>query len=357
MPSKQLTKRTGLIYFTANEKTPLERQLYSTSLDTVEPDRITRITREDGLHDIVMSHDARFYVDTFTSVSQPTQVSLHEVGGNLLAYVLDNRLTDQHPDAPYVAENSGPEFGTLIAADGQRLYYRLYKPAHYDPQKRYPALVDVYGGPGAQRVLRDWSGSSFTQILTRAGYVVFQLDNRGSAFRGSAFDNPIRGCLGEIEVADQVQGARWLGSQSFVDSSRIGVWGWSYGGYLTLMLMLKAPNIFSAGVSGAPVTDWTLYDTHYTERYIGTPQENPAGYEASAVFPYITNLSGKLLLIHGMADDNVLFVHSTKLISKLQNIGKPFEVMIYPGAKHGLLRQHAGRHALAAILTFFNRNV
>jgi dipeptidyl-peptidase-4 len=154
-----------------------------------------------------------------------------------------------------------------------------------------------------------------------------------------------------------MRGARWLGEQAFVDARRIGVWGWSYGGYLSLMLMFKAPDLFRAGVAGAPVTDWTLYDTHYTERYLGRPQDNPTGYEASSVLPYAKNLRGKLLVMHGMADDNVLFLNSTKLFRQLQDLGKPFEVMVYPGAKHGLTRQHDGRHAYATILQFFNTSL
>jgi dipeptidyl-peptidase-4 len=354
---KAIDEKNRLIYFTASEKTPIERHLYSTSLDTQDPHKITKISQEDGLHSVAMSPDARFYVDTFNSGAQPPRVSLHSANGELITYLLENRLNDQHPDAPYLADNSVPEFGTLPAPDRQLLHYRIFKPLHFDPSKRYPAIVDVYGGPGTQRVLNNWSGSSFTQILTRAGYLVFQLDNRGSAFRGTAFQAPIHDKLGDVEVADQVQGTRWLASQPFVDSSRIGVWGWSYGGYMTLMLMFKAPDVFRAGVSGAPVTDWSLYDTHYTERYLDKPQDNIAGYDASSVLPYAKDLKGKLLVIHGMADDNVLFLHSTKLFRKLQDLGKPFDVMVYPGAKHGLIRQHDGRHAYATILTFFNRNL
>jgi dipeptidyl-peptidase-4 len=304
-----------------------------------------------------MSPDAGFYVDNFTSSTQPPQVSLHAADGKLLAQLLENRLDSRHPDAPYLADNSVPEIGTLTATDGQTLYYRLFKPSHFDPAKRYPAIVDVYGGPGVQRVLDNWTGSSFTQILTRAGYVVFQLDNRGSAFRGAAFQAPIHDKLGDVEVADQVQGARWLQSLGFVDPARIGVWGWSYGGYMTLMLMFKAPEVFRAGVAGAPVTDWALYDTHYTERYLDRPQDNAAGYTASSVLPYANDLKGKLLVMHGMADDNVLFLHSTKLFRKLQDLGKPFDVMVYPGAKHGLVRQHDGRHAYATIKRFFDDNL
>jgi dipeptidyl-peptidase-4 len=351
---KAVDESRRLVYFTGTATSPLQRQLYAASLDSRDPFSIRRISLEDGVHAIAMSADAKMYVDHFTSVAQPLQASLRRADGSLIAYLLENRLDDAHPDAPYLKDNSTPEFGTLPAADGQSLYYRLYKPRGFDPTKRYPAIVDVYGGPSVQRVLDNWTGSSFTQILTRAGYVVFQLDNRGSGFRGVAFQAPIHGRLGEVEVADQVEGARWLAAQSFVDAERLGVWGWSYGGYISLMLLFRAPDLFRAAVAGAPVTDWTLYDTHYTERYLGRPQDNAAGYEASSVFPYAGNLRGKLLIMHGMADDNVLFLHSTKLFRKLQDLGKPFEVMVYPGAKHGLTRQHDGRHAYAMIQRFFD---
>lgn len=352
-----IDEKKRLIYFTATERSPTERHLYSVSLDTADPHHVHRITTDPGVHGITMSPNTRYYVDNFTSIDQPSQVTLHAADGSVMATLLQNRLDTQHPDAPYLADNSVPEFGTLKSADGQTLYYRLFKPSQFDPAKRYPAIVDVYGGPGAQRVLNNWSGAAFTQILTRAGYVVFQLDNRGSAFRGTAFQAPIHGRLGCAEVADQVQGAQWLGSQAYVDPQRIGVWGWSYGGYMTLMLMFKAPEVFRAGVAGAPVTDWTLYDTHYTERYLDQPKNNPDGYANSSVLPFVIDLKGKLLVMHGMADDNVLFLNSTKLFRKLQDLGKPFHVMVYPGAKHGLLRQHDGRHAYKTILEFFEGNV
>jgi dipeptidyl-peptidase-4 len=354
---KGIDEKNRLIYFMATEKSATERQLYRTSLDNTDPRKIERVSQEPGLHGIVMSPDTRFYADTFTSSTQPPQVSLHGTDGKLMAQILENRLDAQHPDGPYLADNSVPEFGALTAADGQTLYYRVFKPAHFNPSKHYPAIVDVYGGPGVQRVLDNWTGNSFTQILTRAGYVVFQLDNRGTAFRGTAFQAPIHDKLGDIEVADQVQGARWLATQGYVDPTRIGVWGWSYGGYMTLMLMFKAPDVFRAGVSGAPVTDWSLYDTHYTERYLDRPQDNAAGYAASSVLPYAKDLKGKLLVMHGMADDNVLFLHSTKLFRLLQDLLKPFDVMVYPGAKHGLLRQNDGRHAYAMIKNFFDENL
>ncbi len=346
-----------LVYFTGTQTSPIQRQLYTVSLDTKDPSKITRISREDGLHAITMSADSRIYVDQFTSTAQPLQASLMRIDGSRIGYLLENPLDETHPDAPYLKDNSIPEFGTLAAADGQMLYYRLFKPLRFDPAKRYPAIVEVYGGPGVQRVLDNWTGNSFTQILTRAGYVVFQLDNRGSGFRGTAFQAPIHGRLGLIETLDQTLGARWLAAQPYVDPARLGVWGWSYGGYMSLMLMFRAPDVFRAAVAGAPVTDWTLYDTHYTERYLGRPQNNAADYDASSVFPYAENLRGSLLIMHGMADDNVLFLNSTKLFRRLQDLGKPFDVMVYPGAKHGLTRQHDGRHAYGMIKRFFDEQL
>jgi dipeptidyl-peptidase-4 len=354
---KGVDEARRLVYFTATEHTPLERHLYSTSLDTRDPHDVRRITHEAGMHAISMSADARWYVDDFSSAAQPPQVSLRDANGRLMHWLEENPLDEHHPYAPYLADDALPEFGTLTAADGQELNYRLFKPARFDPATRYPAIVEVYGGPGVQRVTNAWTGHSFTQVLTRLGYVVFQLDNRGTAARGTAFQAPILGKLGDVEVADQIQGARWLGSQPYVDAARIGVWGWSYGGYMTLMLLFKAPELFRAGVSGAPVSDWSLYDTHYTERYLGRPQDNAAGFTASSVLPYARDLKGALLVIHGMADDNVLFLHSTKLFRRLQDLGKPFDVMVYPGAKHGLIRQHDGRHAYATIERFFSRSL
>jgi dipeptidyl-peptidase-4 len=304
-----------------------------------------------------MTPDGAFYVDHFSSETQPPRLDLCALDGRLLAHIVDNDVSGSHPYADHLAKDSVPQFGRLPAADGQALYRRLFMPAGFDPSRRYPVVVDVYGGPGVQRVLRNWCGASFTQILTRAGYAVLQLDNRGSAHRGTAFESTLHGRLGEIEVADQIAGVRWLRSLPWVDAARIGVWGWSYGGYLTLMLMCKAPGVFRAGVSGAPVTDWTLYDTHYTERYLGRPDANAEGYLGSGVLAHAAGLAGPLLVMHGMADDNVLFTHATKLFRRLQDCGKLFGVMVYPGAKHGLLRQHEGRHAYATILEFFARNL
>jgi dipeptidyl-peptidase-4 len=354
---KCVDERRRLVYFSATAGDPTQRHLYVTSLDTQEPGKPRRISAQEGVHAITMPATADFYIDQFAGPRQPPQVALRDIDGGLIAYLSENPLDDSHPYAAFLGEESVPEYGELQAADGARLQYRLFKPCRMDPARRYPALLDVYGGPGVQRVTKSWTGGSFTQIMTRAGYFVLQLDNRGSAFRGDRFQAPIHGRLGQTEVQDQALAARWLAQQPQVDPTRIGVWGWSYGGYLTLMLLFTAPEIFRAGVAGAPVTDWTLYDTHYTERYLGKPQDNAAGYAASSVLTHANGLRGNLLIVHGMADDNVLFTHSTRLFRKLQDLGKPFEIMAYPGGKHGLTRTKDGRHAYATIKRYFDEHL
>jgi dipeptidyl-peptidase-4 len=304
-----------------------------------------------------MSQDARVFVDTFSDVNTPRSVSLRTSGGRLLTTMLPNRLDATHPYSPFLDEHVRAEFGTITAADGQTMHYKLLKPRNFEAGKHYPVLVDVYGGPGAQRVTNSW-GNLFHQYLVQHGYIVFMLDNRGSGMRGVRFETALGGRMGGIEVQDQVRGVEFLRSLPFVDAKRIGIFGWSYGGYMTLMCLMQAPDTFAAGVAGAPVTDWALYDTHYTERYLSTPAANAEGYRLSNVLTYADRLSRPLLLVHGMADDNVLFAHSTALMKKLQDLQKPFDLMTYPGGKHGLGRQSVtGLHSNANLVRFFDREL
>ena len=343
------------LFVTGTLASPMERNIYEVSLSGNGEPR--RISRDAGWHQADFADSGEFYVDSFNSTGTPPQLSLHRADGSRIDFIEENRLDETHPYHRYVANRPLTEFGTLRAEDGQPLYYRMLKPAGFDADKRYPVIVFVYGGPMGQSVTDTWA-AGFNEILAREGFIVFTIDNRGTGFRGTAFDAPIFRRMGDIEVRDQMVGANYLKSLDFVDPARIGVWGWSYGGYMTLMSLFKQPDVFAAGVSGAPVTDWTLYDTHYTERYLGTPQGNPEGYEASGVFPYAKDLAAPLLLIHGMADDNVLFTNSTKLMKALQDDGRPFDVMTYPGSKHGLMRVPAtGQHVFAHILRFFRQHL
>lgn len=354
----------GNLYFMANERSPLERHLYVTALDTSAPTRVRRITNEAGWHSVKLSPDARFFLETYSTPERPPRVRLRRRDGTVIASLVENALDASHPYAPFLDHHVPTEFGTVPADDGQVLHYQVLKPRNFDPSRKYALIVDVYGGPGFQRVRRAWSGGPrtnegfFRQVLAQNGYVVLTLDNRGTGFRGVAFERALHRHMGTIEVADQVAAVRRLSREPWIDSGRVGVFGWSYGGYMALMCLFTAPEVFHAGVAGAPVTDWRLYDTHYTERYLGMPQTDAATYEASSVLSHAASLDGSLLVMHGMADDNVLFSHSTKLFKQLQDLRKPFDVMTYPGSKHGLLR-HAdtGPHAYATIKRFLDTNL
>jgi dipeptidyl-peptidase-4 len=352
---RAVDERTRHVYFTANLASPVERQLYSVALDS--PGEPRRVSGGNGWHSISMSTDAKVYVDTFSSAAAPRNVSLRTAAGALLTELLPNKIVEGHPYAPYAMEHVPAEFGSIVAADGQRLHFKLLKPSTLEPRKKYPVLVDVYGGPGVQRVTNSW-GSLFHQYLVQHGYVVFALDNRGSGLRGTKFETALNLRMGDVEVQDQLKGVEFLRGLDYVDAGRIGIFGWSYGGYMSLMCLMQAPEAFAAGVAGAPVTDWALYDTHYTERYLSTPQANAAGYAASNVLAHADKLRRPLLLVHGMADDNVLFAHSTVLMKKLQDLQAPFDLMTYPGGKHGLIRANsAGLHAHSNLVRFFDREL
>jgi len=356
-------EKQNRVYFLASEASPLERHLYWTALDTKEPSKVTRVSREEGWHEAKLLPGTQGYLDVFSSPDQPPTASVRKMDGSVQHWLLRNPLDDSHPYHPHVSNHLKEEFGTLKASDGQQLYYRLLKPANMRPGQQYPAVIDTYGGPHVQYVRKDWMGGGrtsqglFRQVLAQNGFVVLTLDNRGSGFRGNAFETVIASRTGKAEIEDQLRGVEFLKSQAYVAGDRIGVMGWSYGGYMSLMA-LTTTKAFRAGVAGAPVTDWRLYDTHYTERYLGTPQANAAGYESSAVIPNAGSLHGALLLVHGMADDNVLFTHSTQLMQKLQSLNMPFEVMTYPGGKHGLVRMpQQGRHYYEMVLRFFSREL
>lgn len=342
----------GFVYFAAGKDSPMDAQVYRVPL---AGGAIERLSRTDGTHAASFAANASVYVDNWSNPTTPPQLELFRNDGTRIAALLKNDLADpQHPYAKYAGAHRPIEFGTLKAADGATpLQYSLIKPAGFDANKRYPVVVMVYGGPASQTVKRAWA-PDFNQYLAQHGYVVFSLDNRGTPRRGAAFGGALYGKQGTVEVADQLKGVEWLKSQPWIDGSRIGVYGWSNGGYMTLMLLAKASNQYACGAAGAPVTDWALYDTHYTERYMGLPKANVAGYQEARVLEHIDGLKSKLLLIHGMADDNVLFTNSTALMSALQKRGQPFELMTYPGAKHGL-KGADNLHRLKLTEDFFDR--
>ena len=352
---KGIDEKKGIVYFAGRKDTPLESHLYSAPLFKKGDSK--RITEEGQYHNVVLAKDNKTFIDTSSSVNKPKSAALRKVNGEFITWLEENKLDNSHPLTPYLSNLATPEYGTLKADDGQIMHYRLFKPTNMSAGKKHPVIVNVYGGPHAQRVTNSWrSKNLYFQYMAQQGYVIFQLDNRGSYNRGKKFEDAIYKNLGDVEVADQIKGVEFLRTLDYVDAKRIGIYGHSYGGYMALMTMFKAGDYFTAGVSGAPVTDWALYDTHYTERYLGHPDTNAKGYEASAVFPYTDGLKGPLMIYHGMADDNVLFTHATKLFKQLQDSEKQFEMMTYPGSKHSLRGKQVQTHLHQTITNFFNRH-
>lgn len=352
----------GLVYFRAGRDAegraaPRDSQIHVVPL---AGGKVRTLSTEPGMHNASFAKNTSVYVDSWSNARTPPQIALHRADGGLIANLIDNDpAKPTHPYAQYLAAHRPVEFGTLTAADGKTpLHYGLIKPAGFDPAKKYPVMVYVYGGPAAQTATDSWPGRGdhfFNQYMAQQGYVVFTVDNRGTPRRGAAFGGALYGKQGTVEVDDQRKGVEWLRAQPWVDGARIGVYGWSNGGYMSLMLLGKAADDYACGVSGAPVTDWALYDTHYTERYMNLPAANVEGYREGSVFTHVAGIKpNALLLIHGMADDNVLFSNSTKLMSDLQKRATPFELMTYPGAKHGL-RGNDALHRYRLTERFFAR--
>ncbi|NRD75423.1 S9 family peptidase [Shewanella sp. VB17] len=348
-------EKAGWIYFTGRKEMVVEKHLYRVSLAGGE---IQDVSKRRGMHSIVFADNQAVYLDYFNNVLQPPQVSLHGDKGQHLAWVEQNKVDKSHPLYPYFGLWQVPEFGQVKADDGQALQYRLFKPTGFSEDKKYPVVVRVYGGPHAQTVVNSWSESDyFTQYLLQQGFIVFQLDNRGSANRGTKFEHVIYHHLGEAEVSDQKVGVDYLRSLPYVDADNIALYGHSYGGYMALMGIFKAPDYFKAAIAGSAVTDWSLYDTYYTERYLGHPDKNNKGYEASSVMPYAKHYQSGLLMYHGMADDNVLFENSTKMYKVLQDEGKLFQMIDYPGSKHSMRGEKIRTHLYRSLADFLEREL
>ena len=344
--SLAVEERTGFVYFTATEKDPRERHLYRARFDGTGR---SRLTQEDGTHKVLVSPDARFYADTFSDASTPPRLWVSTSDG-LRRFPIEPSV--KPPILSY--ERGSLEWVDLQARDGTVLHASLLKPADFDPARRYPVVVHVYGGPHAQVVTNAWdSSAAFEHLLASHGFLVWSLDNRGSAGRGYAFETPIQRDMGRIELQDQLLGVEHLKTLPYVDASRLGIYGWSYGGYLTLYALTRAPQVFKAAVAGAPVTDWKFYDTIYTERYMGTPEGNPGGYETSSPLARAGELRAALLLIHGTSDDNVHLANTMAFVDALTKAGRPYSLLLHPRQLHGFRAKENKVARDAAILKHF----
>ncbi len=336
------------VLFTAAMPTPSERQILAVSLNGGEAERISDAT---GVHNPLASPDGSLLLNTWSNANMPPVTTVLSAAGVTVATILKNTATRR---AAY--DLAEWERLTIPAADGMMLEAMILKPLDFDPEKKYPAVMHIYGGPYSQSALDAYSGGrGLPQVLAAQGILSLIVDGRGGGGRGSDFAKITYLNLGRWEVHDQVQGANWLRAQPYIDPVRVGIWGWSYGGYMSLSCLLRSPDTFAAAVSVAPVTDWTLYDSIYTERYMQRPADNAEGYREGSVLTYADALKGDLLIMHGLADDNVHFQNTARIIERFQKSGKSFEMMAYPGKHHGI--EGVSAHVYGLIVDFFVRKL
>jgi dipeptidyl-peptidase-4 len=339
----------GRVFYASNETTPVESHFYSIGLDGGGK---RQLTAAGYTHTISIGPGGAYYLDTYSNLASPPRTTLHSGDGAELGVYreADRAQLEQFEILP-------TEIAKFNLPDGTLLYGRLIKPAGFQRGKKYPAIVTVYGGPGvAGPIHNSWPGINIDQVLAHKGYVVWQAENRGILGRGHAFETAVYHRLGVTELADQTAGIKYLISLGFVDPDRIGIHGWSYGGFMTLNSMLNAPDVYRCGFAGAPVTSWLNYDSIYTERYMGLPSENPEGYKNTALPPNAKNLKGKLMIAHNFEDDNVLFQNTLQMIDALELAGKQFEFMLYPQKAHGVTGA-ASRQMNQMMVEFFDRNL
>lgn len=330
----------------------LTQQVYKTYLDGAQrPEQLTDGAFTNGAS---MDKSGQRMIVSRSAPNQPPQSYLADASGERVTWIEENRIAGDHPYQPYVLSHVTPEFGTIKAEDGTPLHYMVMLPK-MEAGKKYPVFYYHYSGPGPQVVNRGWGGA-LAQAIVDKGYIYFALDGRGTANRGVDFEQPIYRAMGGVEVRDQKTGAEFLKTLSFVDAQKIALYGWSYGGYMTLKQLQADPGLYAAGISGAPVTKWELYDTHYTERFMGDPRKVPEAYEKSSAIPDAAKISDPLLLIHGMADDNVVFENSSELIATLQEGKVPFEMMLYPGYTHRVGGPNISPHMWNTIFRFLEAN-
>ena len=337
----------GQVYYTSSEPSPLERQFYRVSLEGGER---VRMTPAAGTHTIAMGPGCEYYLDSHSSLTTPARRTIHRKDGTEWAVYAE---ADRKPLEEFEVLPS--EIVEVKAADGMMLYARTIKPAGFQAGKKYPVVVNVYGGPGVPPAVQNrWYGAvTLEQALAQRGYVVWMLDNRGTSGRGHKFETAVFRNLGGKEVEDQRDGVRHLLSLGFADPARVGIYGWSYGGYMTIRSLLLEPDVFACGVAGAPVTDFRNYDSIYTERYMSLPPENAEGYNQSSAVQAAGKLKGKLLLVHNLEDDNVLFQNTVQMVDALERAGRQFELMVYTNKSHGLMRGRSHFHEL--LVSFFDR--
>jgi len=343
------------LYYTSTEESPLERHLYSISINGKDK---RRLTKQAGWHSIMMNPDLTYFIDSYSTANEPGGITLYDNKGEPVRRLARNeslKETLQKVDLPQ------KEFIKIPVSDSLTLNGYLIKPADFDAGKKYPVLVYVYGGPGSQTVTNRYSGGQrevWHRYLAQNGYLIFSVDNRGTGGRGEAFKKSVYKKLGQLEVRDQIAAAKFLAAKPFVDENRIGIWGWSYGGYMSALALARGGNVYKMAISVAPVIDWRFYDTIYTERYMQTPKLNKEGYQQSSVLNEVSGMAGKpFLLVHGTGDDNVHVQNSYELIDALVEENIEFETMIYPDRAHSIAGGNTRKHLYKKLTDFVMSNL
>jgi dipeptidyl-peptidase-4 len=346
-----INEKEGVMYYTSNERGVIYNDLYKIKLDGTEKERITSLK---GSHSINMADEGNFFVDIYSNANTLSSTNIFGLSGNLIKELVSSNMS-----ALSKYELGEWKFLQFTTTDGIVLNASMLKPVNFDSTKKYPVLIYNYSGPGSQSVADKWGSvnSLFHQMLAEKGYIVFMLDNRGTGGRGREFKHIVYKYLGKWEVNDMIEGSKYLTTLSYVDPSRIGIWGWSYGGYMAALTILKGAAYFKTAVAVAPVTDWRFYDDIYTERFMQTPALNPEGYKESSALTYADSLRGKLLIVHGTGDDNVNFQNSIKLTQQLINKNKPFQEMFYPERDHGIYGGNTRIHLFNMITKFIMENL
>lgn len=344
-----IDRGTGTVFFTAAWPAPYSRALLAVGADGGEP---KQVVEGEGRHSALFAEDGSRFVHTHSTLDTPPTVVVRRSDGTPIHALIDDPTPGLKP-----YERSAWEVLKFETTRGDTLYARMLTPPDFKPDRRYPVLMCTYGGPGSQVVLDAWGGKGglWNQLLAQMGYVIFMVDNRGTGGRGRDFRKQTYLRLGQMEVEDQIEGARFLSARPFVDAGRIGIWGWSYGGFMAASCMLRGADVFRAGIAVAPVTDWHLYDAVYTERFMRTPADNPDGYCDTTPLRFAENLQGRLLIVQGTSDDNVHFQNSARLASALQDANKQFTTMFYPGKRHGIENRHL--HLYTLMTDFLRKNL
>ncbi|XP_050035514.1 dipeptidyl peptidase 9-like [Dermacentor andersoni] len=362
-----------LVYFVSLKDTPLERHLYVVGLDGQLP--VSRLTEPGYSHSIFMDQGCSMFVTVKSSLSEPPSSAAYGLNHleepscppspRLLAVLLEPSRPVVMPllDGASVGGYQEPELFSHTISSGHVVFGLVFKPAHLEPQRRYPTVLTIYGGPEVQLVTNSFKGMRHLRqhLLASENYAVVVVDCRGSRHRGIEFESHIKGRMGTVEIADHVEVLQWLAQEKdYIDLSRVAIHGWSYGGYLSLMGLAQRPDIFKVAVAGAPVTSWGLYDTGYTERYMGAPQDNPQGYRRGSVLSYISQLpseQNRLLIVHGLMDENVHFTHTSQLVAALVKAGKPYQLQVYPAERHSLRHLDTSEHYETTLLSFLQDNL